>query len=145
MIEPVHLPWEQYNTVYSSLASLLKEHGNCSINLKNHPFLGRAYFFRDAHAHCSLPCVSTIVERRFHPLYSFLSTHSTFYQLWHKLASDEIDHTCWDRPASQYRYDSLASVVASDFNALVTSNIILSQVDQNHKFSPLKIFPKTEC
>jgi hypothetical protein len=50
---------------------------------------------------------------------------STF-QLRRELASDEIAHACWERPASRYRYDSSAPGVASDFNALVTSHIIQS-------------------
>jgi hypothetical protein len=51
---------------------------------------------------------------------------STFQQLKHELVSDKIAHTCWERPASGYRYDSSAPGVVSDFNALVTSIIIQS-------------------
>jgi len=29
-----------------------------------------------------------------------------FQQLRRELASDEIAHACWERPASRYRYDS---------------------------------------
>jgi hypothetical protein len=50
----------------------------------------------------------------------------TFQQLRSKLASDKIAYACWERPASRYRYDSSAPGVASDFNAVVTSNIIQS-------------------
>jgi hypothetical protein len=53
-------------------------------------------------------------------------TRPTFQQLTRQLPSDEIAHACWERPASRHRYDSSATGVALDFNALVTSNIIRS-------------------
>jgi hypothetical protein len=53
---------------------------------------------------------------------------STFQQLGCKLVLDEIVHTCWERPTSRYPYDWSVPGVASDFNALVTSNIIQSVV-----------------
>jgi len=51
---------------------------------------------------------------------------STFQQLRRELASVEIAHACWEIPALRYRYESSAPGVASDFNALVTPDIIQS-------------------
>jgi hypothetical protein len=50
----------------------------------------------------------------------------TLQQLWHKLVSDKTVHACPERATSRYWYDSLASGIASDFNALVTCNIVQS-------------------
>jgi hypothetical protein len=55
---------------------------------------------------------------------------STFQQLRHVLASDNIAHACCERPASWYWYDSSAPGVASDFNTLVKSDIIQSPCGQ---------------
>jgi len=49
-----------------------------------------------------------------------------FQQLRRELASDEIAHACFEKPTLRYQYDSSAPGVASDFNAVVTSDIIQS-------------------
>jgi hypothetical protein len=49
-----------------------------------------------------------------------------FQQLRREPASDEIVHAFWDRPTLRCRYDSSAPGIVSDFNTLVTSNIIQS-------------------
>jgi hypothetical protein len=38
----------------------------------------------------------------------------TFQQLRREQASDKTAHACWERPASQYQYDSSAPGVALD-------------------------------
>jgi hypothetical protein len=85
---------------------------------------------------------------------------STFQQLSRELVSYEIAQSCWESPASRYWYDSSAPGVASDFNTLVTSNIIQSValwaggrgqlkercgLEPRTNFFLFKKSPKTEC